>query len=135
MDSRPGSIAAHEPFGDLGGDDGAVPLAAALAVELARWPRHGRLVDLESGQTVAHRIRLAMRRHGVDGRPHDLRAAFATAASNASNGNVVVVARLMSHAAIATTMRYIAVDAAGSDVVDRLFTDDLAERRQRRESA
>jgi hypothetical protein len=44
----------------------------------------------------------------------------------------VLVARLLRHAAIATTMRYIAVDQAGTDIVDRRFTDDLAARRQRR---
>ena len=104
-----------------GGSDGTVPLAAELAAELAGWPRQGRLIDL-NGPAVAERIRRAFRRHGIAGRPHDLRAAFATAAADASGGNIVLVQQLMRHAEIATTMRYVAVDPAGTDIVDRLFT-------------
>jgi integrase len=105
-----------------GGADGVVPVAAPLAAELARWPRHGRIVDLPDGQAVALRIRRAFRRHGVTGRPHDLRAAFATAAADATNGNVTLVQQLMRHTSVTSTMRYIALRPAGTDVVDRLFT-------------
>jgi integrase len=105
-----------------GGGDATVPLARQLADELAQWPRTGTVLVLASGQTVAHRIRLAFRRHGIAGRPHDLRAAFATAAADASGGNVMLVAKLMRHADIATTMRYVQVDRAGTDIVDQLFT-------------
>jgi integrase len=105
-----------------GGADATVPLARQLADELERWPRQGPLVDLASGQTVANKLRLAFRRHGIAGRPHDLRAAFATAAADASGGNAVLVQQLMRHAEIATTMRYIAVNPAGTDIVDQLFT-------------
>jgi integrase len=62
-----------------------------------------------------------LRRHGIAERPHDLRAAFATACADASGGNVVLTAQLMRHRDVATTMRYIRSNSDGLAVVDRLY--------------
>jgi integrase len=104
-----------------GGHVDRVPIAAPLAAELARQSRHGRLVSPPTGAAVGARIRRLLRRHGIAGRPHDLRHSFATEAVRATNGNIVAVSRLMRHAEVATTMRYVRPDFDLHAVVDRLY--------------
>jgi integrase len=103
-----------------GGGDDVVPLSAGLVAELARLPRHGRVLPWSSGATVSARIRTLLRRHGVAGRPHDLRHSFANAAAAATN-DPRTVQRLMRHAELTTTTRYLRPVDVGHDVVDRLY--------------
>jgi site-specific recombinase XerD len=88
-----------------GGSDSTVPVVDELAVELARWPSSGRLVPM-LGASVGDRIRRLLRRHGVAGRPHDLRHTFA-AVIHDRLGNLYEVSVLMRHAEVATTQRYV----------------------------
>jgi integrase/recombinase XerD len=79
------------------------------------------LLPQSSGIAVGDRIRTLLRRYGIDGRPHDLRHSFATEAVDRSNGNIVLVSKLMRHAEVTTTMRYVRLDRSGHDLVDRLY--------------
>jgi integrase/recombinase XerD len=88
-----------------GGSDSSVPIVDELAVELAGWPSTGRLVPM-CGASVGDRIRRLLRRHGVTGRPHDLRHTFA-AVMHDRLGNLYEVSVLMRHAEVATTQRYV----------------------------
>jgi integrase/recombinase XerD len=106
-----------------GGHLDVVPISATLAAELARHPRHGRLFTFHNGQAVSARIRRLFRRHGIVGRPHDLRHSFGTEAAEACNGNIVSVQQLMRHAEVATTMRYVRPRGDLHAVVDRLYSD------------
>lgn len=105
-----------------GGGDAAVPLAPALAAELPAVGAGRMFVHLVNGGQVSRRVRQAMRRAGVGGRPHDLRASFGTEAARVSNGNVWVVQRLMRHKALTSTQRYVLLHSSGADVIDQLFT-------------
>jgi integrase len=105
-----------------GGADGVVPLAAELAVELARWPRQGRLIPI-NGQSVGDHIRTMLRRHGIAGRAHDLRHSFGTQAARRTNGNLVLVAQLMRHAHVATTTRYVKWHTTGHEIVTGLYDE------------
>lgn len=98
-----------------------IPLSHRLADELARWPRRGRLGPYRSGSSVSNRIRVLLRRHGIDGRPHDLRHSFANEAMAVSGDNLVKVQRLMRHAEIATTMRYLKPPGDLHAVVDGMY--------------
>lgn len=98
-----------------------IPVARVVADELDRLPAFGRLLPQSSGIAVGDRIRTLLRRYGIDGRPHDLRHSFATEAVDRSNGNIVLVSKLMRHAEVTTTMRYVRLDRSGHDVVDRLY--------------
>jgi integrase/recombinase XerD len=104
-----------------GGRDDVLPLSRALVAELEQWPRRGFLFPGRTGQSVGARLRRLMRRHGIVGRPHDLRHAYATELVECSNGNIVLVSRLMRHADVSTTMRYVRVERDGFDLVDRLY--------------
>ena len=51
---------------------------------------------------------------------YDLRASFGTACAQRTNGNAVLVAKLMRHSSIATTQRYIRWASDGADIVSGL---------------
>jgi integrase len=106
-----------------GNREDLIPLSRQLADELARWPRYGRLLPYRSGGSVGNRIRTLLRRHGIVGRPHDLRHSFANEAMTVSGDNVVKVQRLMRHAEVATTMRYLKPPADLHSVVDAMYGD------------
>lgn len=105
-----------------GGVDGVVPLAPELAAAL---PLHGKAVPYRNGQSVGHAIRQVFRRAGVKARPHDLRHTFCTAVAKRANGNLRLAQRLMRHASITATERYIRWNPEGSDVVAGLHDDEL----------
>lgn len=105
--------------GGKGGKDRIIPLAARIADELdpaGRGP-----IFACNGQNIGYVIRRALRRAGIDARPHDLRHTFVTEAVKAANGNVVLVAQLAGHESIQTTQRYIGWTPAGADVVRAMF--------------
>lgn len=105
-----------------GGDDEVIPLGREMLAELGRAPRAGRLVPMQGG-SVGDRIRTMMRALGIDGRPHDLRHSFGTQAARKTNGNLVLVAKLMRHKRISTTTRYVAWHTTGHEVVSGLYGD------------
>lgn len=99
-----------------------VPLCLELAAELLEWPRHGPLLNA-SGGVVGDLIRRALRRHGVEGRPHDLRHSFGTTIAQRSNGNLVLTARLMRHERPSTTIRYVRWHTTGHELLDGMYDD------------
>jgi integrase len=91
-----------------GGKDRVIPLAPELVAELAAvTPSSGPLFPGVSGQGVSWRIRTEFRRHGINRRPHDLRAGAATALARRANGNLVAVAQFLGHESVVTTQRYV----------------------------
>lgn len=105
-----------------GGKDDVIPLAEELADELESWPKKsGRLLGFTNGAAVGSAIRVQLRRLGIEGRPHDLRHSFGTEAARASNGNLVLVQKLMRHDAIANTERYVKWYTPNNDAVSYLY--------------
>ena len=103
-----------------GGSFSTVPIVDELAVELARWPATGRLVPM-CGASVGDRLRRLLRRHGVTGRPHDLRHTFAAVMADRLNGNLYAVATLMRHAEVATTQRYVPRPAVDPSTISGMY--------------
>lgn len=107
-----------------GGADDVVPLAAELAAVL---PASGPAVRYPTGQAVGSAIRRLYRRLGVEGqRPHDLRHSFGTAAAQRARGNLRLVQRLMRHASVTSTERYVRWDPDGSEIVNGLHDPPAA---------
>lgn len=101
-----------------GGKGRTVP---AGAVVLATCQRSGPAIGVKmSGGNVSARIRRCLRAAGIDRRPHDLRATLATELLR-STGDVAMVARMLGHASLTTTQRYVLVDLPRGGVVDGLF--------------
>lgn len=114
--------------GGKGGKDRIVPVAPELAIAIARYmgTRTGQVFPGATPGAISERIRRTFRIAGISARPHDLRHSFATAAARRSNGNVVLVALLLGHADMKTTMRYVGWQPTGVDVVDDLYGGDDA---------
>lgn len=107
-----------------GGKDRFVPLAVQLAVELAGLRRRADgFVIGTTGANVSQRVRGHFMRLGIDHRPHDLRATFATQAITMSGGNVALVQQMLGHTDPKTTMSYLAWVPEGRSVVDSLYGD------------
>jgi integrase/recombinase XerD len=130
--AHPGRIVVRQ---GKGGKDRIIPLAPELAEELERWQRRGRvspdgrLFGKATPDGVSTSIRSVFRRLGIDHRPHDLRAAFATTTAERCNGNLVLVAKLLGHASVTTTQRYVGWNPDGAGIVDALYyitPDDAA---------
>jgi integrase len=101
-----------------GGRDDVVPLADELAAVL---PASGPAVSYATGAAVSDAIRRVYRRAGVKARrPHDLRASFGTAAARRAQGNMRLVQRLMRHASVTSTERYVQWNPDGGEVVNGL---------------
>lgn len=92
--------------GGKGGKDRVIPLHPRLIEMLGHYKRGGRLFDVD-GDTVGRFGSAHLRSCGLDATMHQLRHTFATELARASGGNVVLVAYLLGHGSLATTMRYI----------------------------
>ena len=101
--------------GGKGGKDRIVPIHPDLAVELAAAPRHGSVVGV-AASTVGHRVADHLRQVGIEATAHQLRHTFGTELARATDGNVILIATLMGHADISTSMGYIGW--AGGESVD-----------------
>lgn len=101
-----------------GGRSAVVPLHPRLGAVL---PLTGPAVPYDDRGAVYRAIKRAFRAAGVTARPHDLRHTFATEAARRSNGNAYDVAKLMRHASIATTQRYVKWGRTGADVVLQMY--------------
>lgn len=104
--------------GGKGGSDDVIPMAPALAAVLPDRP--GRLVRYPTGQQVGVAIRRTYRKLEINARPHDLRHSFGTAAARAAGGNMRLVQRLMRHASLTSTERYIRWNPQGAEIVAML---------------
>lgn len=103
-----------------GSKDRHVPIAPRLAGELAGWPP-GRYFPGLKGNDVSYRIRTELRRLGIPGRPHDLRASFCTELARVSGGNLVLVAELAGHESVQTSQGYVLYSQDASALVAAMF--------------
>jgi integrase/recombinase XerD len=99
-----------------GSKDRRVPLADALRP----WLSEGVLRGSTRG-AFYDTVKRVYRRAGVEARPHDLRHTFGTELAARCNGNLVLVARVMGHASVNTTMRYVGWQPDGVDAVNGMF--------------
>lgn len=108
-----------------GGKDRTVPLHPDLARELRSWPGagNGYVFGLTSTH-VSRCIRELFRELGIEHRPHDLRAAFGTEVARQSNGNAVTVQKLLGHADMSTSQRYLGWTPDAEAVVASLYVRD-----------
>ena len=88
-----------------GGKGAVLPMAPEIAELVAGLPP-GPVFGC-TGHAVSQRIRYHFRRLGIDARAHDLRHTYATTLAQRSNGNLVLVQKLMRHSNVATTQRYV----------------------------
>jgi len=100
--------------------DLAVQLADALAV--LRHRSDGFVIGT-TGPNVSQRVRGHFARLGIDHRPHDLRATFATQAIARSGGNVPLVQGWLGHDDPRTTMGYVTSSREGRTIIDSLYGD------------
>lgn len=78
-------------------------------------------------KSVARAITRHMEACGVDATPHQLRHTFGTGLARASGGDMPLVAELMGHESMNTTMGYVRLATAGGvDVVRRLYAGSAA---------
>jgi len=109
-----------------GGKDRVVPIHPRLARLLdgigVRGPvivgRHGGPVMPD---TVGDIVRRHFRALGIVATPHQLRHSFGTEMTRAAGGNLVVVAKTMGHANIATTMGYAGWNPEARPIIDGMW--------------
>lgn len=89
-----------------GNKDRIVPIHPDLAAMLRRAPKHGPIVGVTEG-TVGQKIAAHLRSLGIEATAHKLRHTFGTELARATEGNVILIATLMGHADISTSMGYI----------------------------
>lgn len=89
-----------------GNKDRIVPVHPALAKMLRSRPRHGALFTVNAA-TVGNKIAAHLRSLGIEATGHKLRHSFGTELARTTEGNVVLIAALMGHSDISTTMRYV----------------------------
>jgi len=90
-----------------GNKDRIVPLHPELVTLLRRAaPKHGPIVGVTEG-TVGQKIAAHLRSLGIEATAHKLRHTFGTELARATEGNVILIATLMGHSDIATSMGYI----------------------------
>lgn len=102
------------------GKDRFVPIGPRLRAEL-QHVQPGPLFPGLSPDAVSFRVKSEMRRLGIPGRPHDLRAAFATELARITGGNLVLVAELLGHENVSTTQAYVAYSQDAAAYVAQLF--------------
>jgi integrase len=88
-----------------GSKDRIVPVHPDLAVML-RGLRPGPIVGV-SAQTVGFKVARHLRSLGIEATAHKLRHTFGTELARVTEGNVVLVASLLGHENISTSMAYI----------------------------
>ena len=103
-----------------GSKDRIVPVHADLALMLAgRAP--GRLVPV-CANTISTKVARHLRALGIDATAHKLRHSFGSELARTTSGNVVLVAKLMGHESIQTTMGYIGwAGGPGADAVAAMY--------------
>lgn len=89
-----------------GGKDRIVPIHPDLAEILRTRPKHGPIVGRSEG-TVGGKIADHLRSLGIEATAHKLRHTFGTELARATEGNVILIAKLMGHEDISTSMRYV----------------------------
>lgn len=103
-----------------GNKDRLVPIHPDLAAML-HGLRPGPLVSV-SAQSVGHKVARHLRSLGIEATAHKLRHTFGTELARATHGNIVLVASLMGHEDISTSMGYVGwAQGQGSDAVAAMY--------------
>lgn len=110
-----------------GGDEGAVPIAPALAEAIDWLPAHGWWFRRMNGggpitaAQLQHRANTFLHDIGLERTMHTLRHRFVTAVYEASGRDLVLTQQLARHRSIASTVGYTAIDPdRGGGTVARL---------------
>lgn len=107
-----------------GGKDRIIPLHPVLRRLLEPELQFAGHVFGVNAATVSRQVGRYLKANGLDSSCHKLRATFGTQLSEVSNGNIVMVQRLMGHESPTTTMAYVGWgggEAAG--VVGTMYDD------------
>lgn len=103
-----------------GNKDRIVPIHPDL-VAFLRAAKPGRLVRVSSS-TVSLKIAVHLRSLGIEATAHKLRHTFGTELARSTEGNVILIARLMGHEDVSTSMRYIGwAGGPGADAVAAMY--------------
>ena len=106
--------------------DRQVPIHPELVRLLGRRQVQGQVVRL-TADTFGRRAADHIRRCGYDFSVHSLRATFATELARITDGNVLLVARLLGHESMQTAIGYIGLAGyAGAERVNDMYGDDAA---------
>ena len=89
-----------------GNKDRIVPIHPDLAKALRGHPKHGPVIGVTAG-TVGQKVAAHLRSLGIEATAHKLRATFGTELARATEGNVILIARMMGHEDISTSMTYV----------------------------
>lgn len=100
--------------------DRIVPVHPDLAALLATVPP-GPVVHVNA-QTVGVKVAAHMRSLGINATCHKLRHSFGSELARAADGNIILVATLMGHESIDTSMRYIGwAGGPGATAVSQMY--------------
>lgn len=103
-----------------GSKDRLVPIHPDLAAML-HGLRPGRLVNV-SPATVSLKISAHLRSLGIEATAHQLRHTFGTELARSTEGNVILISKLMGHEDISTSMRYVGwAGGPGADAVAAMY--------------
>lgn len=86
--------------------DRVVPVHPDLVAILRMSPKHGPIVGV-TASTVGSKVAAHLRSLGIEATAHKLRATFGTELARATEGNVILIARMMGHENISTSMTYV----------------------------
>lgn len=104
-----------------GNKDRIVPVHPDLAALLRSAPKHGPVVGVAEG-TVGVKIADHLRSLGIEATAHKLRHTFGTELARATEGNIILIASLMGHEDISTSMRYVGwAGGPGADAVAAMY--------------
>lgn len=109
-----------------GRKDRIIPIHPALRQLLEPELRFtGQLFNVNAA-TVSRVVGRYLKANGLDSSAHKLRATFGTTLSERSNGNIVMVQRLMGHESPTTTMAYVGWGGGEAGPVVATMYDDCA---------
>lgn len=104
-----------------GNKDRVVPIHPELARLLRGTPKTGPVVGVTAG-TVGHKVAAHLRSLGIEATAHKLRATFGTELARATEGNVILIARLLGHADISTSMTYVGwAGGPGAEAIGAMY--------------
>jgi integrase len=104
-----------------GNKDRIVPIHPELAAILRRCQRRGPVVGVTAG-TVGVKVARHLRSLGLEATAHKLRATFGTELARATEGNVILIARMMGHEDISTSMTYVGwAGGAAAEAIGAMF--------------
>lgn len=89
-----------------GNKDRVLPIHPDLVAILRKGPKHGPVVGV-TASTVGQKVAAHLRSLGIEATAHKLRATFGTELARATEGNVILISKMMGHENISTSMMYV----------------------------